>query len=232
MTSSFLGNHYSFLTHVYSIQVDHPYYLCKPEERIKNSVEKLKFPHWMEREPKERSKKALGTMWDVVENHLNSVETDHVAKPDHRIIEYVHAAANDLLTRDLVLTLREEMKEAIKGWLKKRDLLKGTPFEVGSALNSEREAYLQEQQKQLILKDGKPRNHVLDQGKLAAAVLYEQAHTDIANGYDKSLVQDIAWMLGLRWLTSIVGTNDDGTPALTVCKDHVEDVFHKRRKLR
>ncbi len=99
-----------------------------------------------------------------------------------------------------------------------------------SALSTQREKYLQQQLRDLILLQN---NDVLDRRKLAAAVLYEQAHLFSATSYERDLVQDVTWMLGLRWLLGIVvgGDNSDEMPPLPIKNEYVGEIFNKRRRL-
>lgn len=197
-------------------------------------MEKLPSPHWMERsqqEPSRRSKAILGVLWDVVEEKLNMVvKGDYTIQPDSRIMAYVQSAADLPLTHDFVDELRKQMRQAIEGWVVNKELLQGARVDNDSALSTQREKYLQQQLKDLILLQN---NDVLDRRKLAAAVLYEQAHLFPATSYERELVQDVTWMLGLRWLLGIVvgGNNSDEMPPLPIKNEYVGEIFNKRRRL-
>ena len=181
-------------------------------------IRAVPWPHWKEKDQKHsyNSAKALGVLWDFVEQRLieanntnlkhdgDSIEHQQMEPkpgtfiPENRVLAYIEDAVKcDRVPFEKLRNMKDKMRNGLKSFIQ---------FKLAQESCGEKEisnwydAYCSEQKASLILC-----RHGTDEACLAAAVLYEQAFKRVDSHYNKALAIRFAWDVGIDFLCRIIG---------------------------
>jgi hypothetical protein len=166
------------------LQVDHPYYLCELQAAVKEILDRdpKEPPHWAPTSTNSgyRSSKALGRMWDHVENKIQAM-TQAPGSGNIQANEHIIAVVENAREKDAILVeaLQVRMRAALKVYAQEmRTLVNRLKATVCSEEERKKRTlnwiseYCRQQYTKLIQSESG-----VDGRNLAAAVLYEESLT-------------------------------------------------------